>query len=174
MVQGGGAEQIDTSGHGMMSEAPPRERQYASNRLALHEYHIVETIEAGIALTGTEIKSVRAGRVNLRDAYAKVDRRELWLYGAHIAPYEQGNRYNHEPTRPRKLLVHTREIAKLARAASETGVTLVPLRMYDRRGHVKVALAIARGKHTYDKRATLAERDARRDIERAIKRDFPR
>ncbi|MEA2640444.1 MAG: SsrA-binding protein [Chloroflexota bacterium] len=156
-----------------MTEANTRERLYATNRVALHEYHILETLEVGIALTGTEIKSVRAGRVNLRDAYAKIDRRELWLYNAHIAPYDQGNRYNHEPTRPRKLLAHTREIGKLMRQATESGVTLVPLRMYDRRGHVKVQLAVARGKRSYDKRVALAERDAKREIERAMKHDLP-
>jgi|SRR5579871_2107237 len=156
-----------------MTEAKQRERLYATNRVALHEYHILETLEVGIVLTGTEIKSVRAGRVNLRDAYARVDHRELWLYNAHIAPYDQGNRYNHEPRRTRKLLAHTRQIAKLARAASEAGQTLVPLRLYDRRGHVKVELAIARGKRSFDKRAALAERDAKREIERAVKRDLP-
>jgi SsrA-binding protein len=154
-----------------MTQTRPRDRLYATNRRALHEYHILESLEVGIALTGTEIKSVRAGRVNLREAYAKVDRGELWLYNAHISPYDAGNRYNHEPTRTRKLLAHTREIARLAGRASESGVTLVPLRMYDRNGHVKVDLAVARGKHAYDKRAALAERDARREIERATKRD---
>lgn len=155
-----------------MTQTRPRERQYATNRRALHEYHILETLEVGIALTGTEIKSVRAGRVNLREAYAKVERRELWLFNAHISHYDAGNRYNHEPTRTRKLLAHTREIAKLATRASESGVTLVPLRMYDTNGHVKVELAVARGKHAYDKRQALAERDAKREIERATKRDF--
>jgi SsrA-binding protein len=155
-----------------MTQTKTRERLYATNRRALHEYHLLETLEVGIALTGTEIKSVRAGKVNLREAYARVERGELWMHNAHISPYEAGNRYNHEPTRPRKLLAHTREIARLAGKASESGVTLVPLRMYDRDGHVKVALAVARGKHSYDKRAALAERDARREIERAVKRDF--
>jgi len=152
--------------------APPRERLYASNRRALHEYQILETLEVGIALTGTEIKSVRAGRVNLRDAYARVERGELWLYNAHISPYEAGNRYNHEPTRKRKLLAHTREIGRLAGKAAESGNTLVALKIYDRSGHVKVELALAHGKRSYDKRAALAERDARREIERAVKRDY--
>ena len=155
-----------------MTEARPSVRTYATNRRALHEYHILEDLEVGIALTGTEIKSVRAGRVNLREAYARVEGRELWLHNAHISPYDAGNRYNHEPTRTRKLLAHTREIGRLAGKASETGVTLIPLRMYDRRGHVKVALAVARGKRSYDKRAALAEREARREIERAMKRDL--
>jgi len=154
-----------------MTEARPV-RTYATNRRALHEYHILEDLEVGIALTGTEIKSVRAGRVNLREAYARVAGGELWLHNAHISPYDAGNRYNHEPTRTRKLLAHTREIGRLAGKASETGVTLIPLRMYDRRGHVKVALAVARGKRSYDKRAALAERQARREIDRAMKRDI--
>jgi len=156
----------------MAAPAHPRERVYATNRRALHEYQILETIEVGIVLTGTEIKSVRAGRVNLRQAYARVERGELWLYNAHISPYEAGNRYNHEPTRKRKLLAHTREIGRLAGKATESGATLVPLKMYDRKGHVKVELAVARGKRSYDKRAALAERDARREIERAVKRDY--
>lgn len=156
----------------MSQETRPRERSYATNRRAFYEYHVLETLEVGIALTGTEIKSVRAGRVNLREAYARVERAELWLYNAHISPYEAGNRYNHEPTRTRKLLAHTREIGRLAGRASESGATLVPLRMYDRRGHVKIELAVARGKHRYDKRAALAERDARREIERATKREL--
>jgi SsrA-binding protein len=156
-----------------MTQTKPRERLYATNRRALHEYTILETLEVGIALTGTEIKSVRAGRVNLREAYARVERGELWLHNAHISPYQAGGAWSqHEPTRPRKLLAHTREIGRLAGRASETGVTLVPLRMYDRRGHVKIELAVARGKRSYDKRAALAERDARREIERAVKRDF--
>ena len=156
----------------MVAPAQSRERLYASNRRALHEYLILETLEVGIALTGTEIKSIRAGRVNLREAYARVERGELWLYNAHISPYEAGNRYNHEPMRKRKLLAHTREIGRLAGRAHEGGTTLIPLRIYDRRGHVKVELAVAKGKRSYDKRAALAERDARREIERAVKRDY--
>jgi SsrA-binding protein len=156
----------------MAAPAQPRERLYAGNRRALHEYQILESLEVGIALTGTEIKSVRAGRVNLREAYARVERGELWLYNAHISPYEAGNRYNHEPMRKRKLLAHTREIGRLAGKAAESGNTLVPLKIYDRKGHVKVDLAVARGKRSYDKRASLAERDARREIERAVKRDY--
>lgn len=154
----------------MTQATQPRERTYATNRRAFHEYHILETIEVGIALTGTEIKSIREGRVNLREAYARVEHGELWLHNAHISPYEAGNRYNHDPLRTRRLLAHTREIGRLAGRASETGCTLVPIRMYDRNGHVKVALAVARGKRQYDKRAAMAERDARREIERATKR----
>ncbi len=153
-------------------DKPTRERPYGTNRRALYEYHILETLEVGIALTGTEVKSIRAGRVNLREAYARVERGELWLYGAHISPYDAGNRFNHEPTRPRKLLAHTREIARLAGKASEPGATLVPLKIYDRHGHVKVELAVARGKRSYDKRAAIADREARREIDRAVKRDL--
>src|SRR5947207_8287447 len=156
----------------MAAPASERQRLYANNRRALHEYQILETLEVGIALTGTEIKSVRAGRVNLREGYARVERGELWLYNTYISPYEAGNRYNHEPTRKRKLLAHTREIGRLAGKAAESGNTLVPLKMYDRGGHVKVDLGVARGKGSYDKRAALAERDARREIERAVKRDY--
>ena len=153
-------------------EAPARERVYATNRRAFHEYHILETIEVGIALTGTEIKSVRAGKVNLREGYGRVERRELWLHNVHISPYEQGNRYNHDPIRPRKLLAHTREIGRLAGRQSEAGNTLIPLRVYDKRGHVKIELAVAKGKHSYDKRQAIAERDAKREMDRAVKRDL--
>src|SRR6266540_1447437 len=140
----------------MVAPAHPHERLYASNRRALHEYLILETLEVGIALTGTEVKSVRAGRVNLREAYARVERGELWLHNAHISQYDPGNRYNHEPTRSRKLLAHTREIGRLAGEASQSGQTLVPLRMYDKKGHIKVELAVAKGKRSFDKRAALA------------------
>ncbi len=156
----------------MRQEAPTQERVYATNRRAFYEYTILESLEVGIALTGTEIKSVRQGKVNLREAYARVERGELWLHNAHISPYDAGNRFNHDPIRPRKLLAHTREIAKLAKAAKESGNTLIPLRVYDKRGHVKVQLALARGKHSYDKRAAIAERDAKREMDRAVKRDL--
>ncbi len=148
------------------------ERLYATNRRAQYEYHILETIEVGVVLTGTEIKSVRAGRVNLREAYARVERGELWLHNAHISQYDAGNRYNHDPVRPRKLLAHIREIARLAGKQNEPGVTLIPLRMYDRNGHVKVALAVAKGKHSYDKRETVKEREAQREIARAVRRNL--
>jgi SsrA-binding protein len=153
-------------------EAPVQQRVYATNRRAFHEYHILEILEVGIALTGTEIKSVRLGKVNLREGYARVERRELWLHNVHISPYEQGNRYNHDPIRPRKLLAHTREIGRLAGRQSEPGNTLIPLRVYAKRGNVKIELAVAKGKHSYDKRQAIAERDAKREIDRAIKRDL--
>ena len=149
--------------------AHPAEKVFVTNRKAFHDYHILESIEAGIALTGTEIKSIRAGRVNLRDGYARVQGHEAWLYNVHISPYDQGNRYNHEPTRPRKLLLHRGEIGRLAGKSQEQGLTLVPLRIYERRGHAKVELAVVRGKRQYDKREAIAEREAKRDIDRAVK-----
>jgi len=153
-------------------ETKRRERVYASNRNALYEYSILETLEVGIALTGTEVKSIRAGHINLREAYARIDRREIYLYNCHISPYEQGNRYNHEPRRPRKLLAHKREIGRLMGKLSEQGNTLIPMRVYTARGHIKLELAVARGKRQYDKRQAIAERDAKREIERALKQDF--
>ena len=145
------------------------EKQFANNRKAFHDYHILEKIEAGLALTGTEVKSVRGGHMSLREAYARIDHGEAWLVGAHIPPYSHGNRYNAEPTRPRKLLLHRGEIAELAGKVKQGGVTLVPLRVYDHRGHVKVELGLARGKKQWDKRQALAEREAQRDIQRAIR-----
>lgn len=139
-----------------------------ANRKARHEYDIEETLEAGIVLTGTEIKSVRAGRVQLQDSYARVENSEAWLYNAHIAPYEQGNRFNVEARRPRKLLLHRREIDRLLGKAQERGLTLVPLSLYLRNGFAKVELAIGRGRKLYDKREAIAEREARRDQERAL------
>jgi SsrA-binding protein len=150
----------------------PAERNLVTNRQALHDYLILETVEAGLSLVGTEVKSIRAGNVNLRDAYARAQDGEIWLWNAHIAPFEQGNRWNHEPRRPRKLLLHTREIGRLAGKAQESGYTLVPLRLYDRRGKLKVELALARGKKQYDKRASIAERESKREIERAIKEAY--
>lgn len=141
----------------------------AVNRRAQHEYAIEDTVEAGLVLTGTEIKSIRAHKVNLADAYARIERGEAWLIGAHIAPYAQGNRWNHEPMRTRKLLLHRDQIAELAGLASARGLTLVPLRLYIRRGTAKVELGIARGKKLHDKRRAIAERDARRELQREAK-----
>lgn len=141
----------------------------AVNRRARYEYAIEETLEAGIALTGTEIKSIRAGRANLAEAYARVEHGEAWLIGAHIAPYEQGNRNNHEPTRVRKLLLHRDQIAELASKSQAKGLTLVPLKLYIRDGLAKLELGVARGKKIHDKRRTIAERDARRELERTVK-----
>jgi SsrA-binding protein len=141
----------------------------AVNRQAFHDYHIDETFEAGIALTGTEIKSIRGGKVNLRGAYARVKEGEVWLEGMHIAPYEQGTYMNHEPERPRKLLLHRRQIDHLVGRVQAKGLTLVPLKLYLRNNRAKVELGLARGKKLYDKREAIAERDARREIERATK-----
>jgi SsrA-binding protein len=135
------------------------------NRRARHDYAIEETLEAGIVLTGTEIKSVRAGKVNLSDAYARVERGEAWLIGAHIAPYEQGNRFNHDPTRTRKLLLHRDQIGELGGRLAAKGLTIVPLRLYIRKGLAKLELGIGRGKRAYDKRRAIRERDARRQLE---------
>jgi len=145
------------------------DKTVAVNRHARHEYAVEETLEAGIVLTGTEIKSIRAGRVNLAEAYARIERGEAWLIGAHVAPYEQGNRNNHEPTRTRKLLLHRDQIAELVGRTQAKGFTLVPLRLYIRDGMAKLELGVARGKKEYDKRRTIAERDARRELERSTK-----
>jgi SsrA-binding protein len=145
------------------------ERLIAENRKARHDYHVEDAIEAGLALTGTEVKSLRLGRVNLRDAYAEVRSGEAFLVNAHISPYEQGNRFNHEPRRSRKLLLHRQEIRRLASRVAERGYTLVPLRMYWQRGRAKVEIALARGKREFDKRDDLARRDSERDMARAMR-----
>ena len=148
------------------------ERTFATNRQARHEYEILESIEAGIALTGTEIKSVRAGKVNLRDSYARVQNGEVLLYNMHVSPYDQGNIWNHEPMRTRKLLLHRGEIGRLAEKSQAQGLTLVPLRMYARKGHAKVELAVARGKRQYDKRASIADRESKRELDRVVKEAY--
>jgi SsrA-binding protein len=142
------------------------EHTVALNRRARHDYAIEQTLEAGIVLTGTEIKSIRAGHANLAEAYARIERGEAWLIGAHIAPYEQGNRNNHEPTRTRKLLLRRGEIAELVGKTQAKGYTLVPLRLYIRDGLAKLELGLGRGKKAHDKRRTIAERDMRRELER--------
>ncbi|HEX2142361.1 MAG TPA: SsrA-binding protein SmpB [Candidatus Limnocylindria bacterium] len=141
----------------------------ALNRRARHDYTIEDTLEAGLVLTGTEIKSIRAGRVNLAEAYARIERGEAWLIGAHIAPYEQGNRNNHEPTRTRKLLLHRDQIAELVGKSQAKGYTLIPLRLYLRGGRAKLELGIGRGKKAHDKRRAIAERDMRREVQREAK-----
>jgi len=141
----------------------------SENRKARHEYHIFETYEAGIALTGTEVKSLRAGKANLKDSYARIDNGELMLHQLHISPYEQGNRFNHEPLRTRKLLMHRYEINKLIGKTKEKGYTLVALKLYFVRGKAKVELGLATGKKTYDKRQDIAERDAKRDMDREFR-----
>jgi SsrA-binding protein len=139
------------------------------NRRARHEYAIEDTLEAGLVLTGTEIKSIRDHKANLAEAYARVERGEAWLIGAHIAPYAQGNRYNHDPLRTRKLLLHRDQIAELAGLTSSKGRTIVPLKLYIRNGLAKVELGIARGKKSHDKRRSIAEREMRRELQREAK-----
>ncbi len=141
----------------------------AVNRKARHNYEITDTFEAGLVLTGTEIKSIRAGKANLADAYARVQKGEAWLMNAHIAPFEQGNRYNHEPRRDRKLLLRRTEIDQLMGRAAAKGLTVVPLRMYiNDRGRAKIELGLARGKQLHDRRRDIADRQARRDVEREV------
>jgi SsrA-binding protein len=141
----------------------------ASNRKARHDYDILEEIEAGIALTGTEIKSIRAGGAHIREAYARPLGSEMWLYGAHIAPYGSGSYMNHEPTRPRRLLMHRAQIREWTAEANEKGLTIVPLSLYLKDGMAKVQLGLARGRKQYDKRRAIARREADREIERALR-----
>ncbi|MBC2181245.1 SsrA-binding protein SmpB [Listeria booriae] len=144
-------------------------RLVAQNKKARHDYAIEETFEAGIVLQGTEIKSVRNARVNLKDAYARVDRGEIFLHNMHISPYEQGNRYNHDPLRTRKLLLHKKQISKLIGETKEAGYSIVPLKMYIKDGYAKVLIGVAKGKKKYDKREDLKRKEAKRDVERAFK-----
>ena len=144
----------------------------ATNRKAGRDFHLEERREAGLVLMGTEIKSIRAGRVNLRDSFAMVKEGELWLMNAHIAPYDQGTYTNHEPRRPRKLLMHRREINRIAGKLQEKGFTLIPLRIYLKNNLAKVELGLARGKKQYDKRAALREKETRREIDRAVARHW--
>jgi SsrA-binding protein len=138
----------------------------ATNRKASHEYFLLEHLEAGIALQGSEIKSIRAGQISLAEAYVSVDGREAWLMDAHIAPYEQASIYNHEPRRPRKLLLHKSEIRSLWNDVRQKGVTIVPVKVYLKEGRAKIEIAVAKGKKLYDKRQAIAKRDAEREIER--------
>jgi SsrA-binding protein len=141
----------------------------ATNREAYHNFHILETHECGVALTGTEVKSARDGRCNLKDGYAQIREQEAWLMNVHISPYSHGNRENHEPTRARKLLLHRSEIDKLAGKVQEKGLTLVPTKMYLKNGRLKVELAVARGKKLYDKRETVKRREADREARAMMK-----
>lgn len=145
------------------------DRVVTTNRRALHEYFITETVEAGIALTGTEIKSIREGRISINEAYARITDGELWLIGAHISPYSHGSYTNHDPDRPRKLLVHKSQIRELKAMVEQKGMTLIPLRVALRNGRAKVDIGVARGKKLWDKRAAAAERDASREIARAMR-----
>lgn len=145
-------------------------RLLANNKKARHDYFIEEVYEAGISLTGTEIKSMRQGKVNLKESYAKIENGEVIVYGMHVSPYEQGNRYNVDPLRPRKLLLHKQEIRKLIGYTTQKGLTLVPLQLYlNGRGLVKIEVAVARGKKLYDKRDDMAKKDANRRMEKEMK-----
>ncbi len=146
------------------------EKLIASNRKAFHDYFVLQKMEAGIALTGTEVKSLREGRVNLKDSYVNFDRGEAYLVGAHISPYSHGNRENHDPERKRKLLLHRREIDRLEVQVVEKGLTVVPLRLYFKSGKVKAEIAVVRGKKLYDKRESEKRRELEREAEAAMKR----
>ena len=152
-----------------MAENKASTKLIADNRKARHDYFVIETYEAGVELFGTEVKSLRAGGVNLKDSYCEIDRGEMFALGVHISPYEQGNIFNREPLRPKKLLLHKREIMKLTGLVSREGYTLVPLSLYFKGSRVKMALGLCKGKKLYDKRESIAKRDADRDIERAMK-----
>ena len=145
------------------------EKNITTNRKAQHDYFFFERCEAGIALRGTEVKSLRAGGVNLKDSYVEARDGEMTLIGMHISPWETGNRFNHEPERPRKLLLHKREILRLGLKAREKGLTIIPTRLYFKSGRVKVEIALAKGKRSYDKREVIAGREARREVARALK-----
>ena len=154
----------------MSSSNHSNDKKVAVNRKARHDYFILNTFECGIVLTGTEIKSVRAGNLNLKDSYASIENGELWLYGVHISPYEKGTYYNHEPERNRKLLLHRHEIIRLNSKTREKGLTLVPLSVYIKDGkRAKVELGLAKGRTIHDKRDMIADRDAKRDIARAVR-----
>ena len=144
-------------------------KQLAQNRKARHEYFIEDTYECGMALVGTEVKSIRAGSVNLKDSYARVKNNEVYIIGMHVSPYEKGNIFNRDPFRERKLLLHKREIAKLKKASEADGYSLIPLSLYLRDGLVKLELALARGKKLYDKRKAIAQKDLKRDLDRQFK-----
>ena len=151
----------------MTSTREDPDRLIAQNRRAHHDYEILETIEAGLVLAGTEVKSLRVGKASLAEAYAAVENGEAWVRQMHIPPYEQGNRWNLDPVRARKLLLHRLELVKLQRAVAQKGLTLVPLKLYFSRGRAKLLLGVAKGRKTHDKRHAIAERDAKREIDRA-------
>ena len=152
-----------------MSKSGAGEKLVASNRRAHHDFDILETHEAGLVLHGTEVKSLRDSRADLKESYARIDRDEAWLIGLHISPYAQGNRANHDPLRPRKLLLHRGEINRLLGKIMEKGLTLVPLRLYFKQGRAKVELGLARGRKTLDKRHAIREREERREVARALR-----
>jgi SsrA-binding protein len=147
------------------------DRLIVSNRKARYEYHVLDTWETGIVLQGTEVKALREGKANLQDAFARVDNGEVWLFNVHISPYEQGNRFNHDPLRPRKLLLHRNEIRRMIGSVQEKGLTLVPLDLHFSGGRAKVNLALVRGKQLHDKREAIKERDQKREVQRGFKSD---
>jgi SsrA-binding protein len=153
----------------MKSEREQAQKSIAENRKAFHDYHILETFEAGVALLGTEVKAIREGNVNLRDSYASVDGGEVWIHNVHINPYSHRGYADHEPTRKRKLLLHRQEIRKLIGRTVERGMTLVPTRMYFKNGHIKIAIGLAKGKQARDKRETVKKREADRETRAAVK-----
>ena len=152
-----------------MTREPEAKKTVARNKKALFDYHVVEAFEAGLVLTGPEVKSIRAGKASLGEAFARVDNGEVWLHDMHISPYDPASRWNTDPVRPRKLLLRNKEIRKLIGASKETGITLVPLDLYIARGFVKVTIALARGKKLFDKRESLKKKDAEREIAKAVK-----
>ena len=153
----------------MAKKSSSKDKPLAQNKKASHDYHILDTIEAGIVLTGTEIKSIRAARINLKDGFAQIKDGEAWLMNVHISLYDQGNQFNHDPLRNRKLLLHKKQINQLAGEISKKGVTLVPLKVYIKNGFAKVLLGLAQGKHDYDKRESIKKRDQEREIRRTLK-----
>ena len=153
----------------MAREKGEGKKTIARNKKAIHEYHVIEQLEAGIVLTGPEVKSIRDGKASLAESFARIDNGEVWLYDMHISPYDPASRWNADPTRPRKLLLKSKEIRRLIGATKEKGLTLVPLDLYISRGYVKVSLALAKGKKLYDKREDIKRKDAKREIERVVK-----
>ncbi|MBI4544158.1 MAG: SsrA-binding protein SmpB [Gemmatimonadetes bacterium] len=153
----------------MEKPRPDARKVIARNKKALHEYHVLETFEAGVVLTGPEVKSVRAGKISLSEAYSRIEHGEAWLFGMHVSPYDPASRWNLDPRRPRKLLLRRRELRRLIGATQEKGLTLVPLDLYFRRGYAKLTLALGRGKKLHDKREDLKRRGAERDIQRALR-----
>ena len=151
----------------MARDEASTEKVVAQNRRAFHEYEVLETLEAGLVLTGTEVKSLRTGKASLAEAYATIENGEAFVRQLHISPYEQGNRFNPDPVRSRKLLLHKKQIEELRRASEQQGHTLIPLKLYFSKGRAKLLVAVARGKKTWDKRASVAERDSKREMERA-------
>ena len=154
----------------MTATEESQDKLVAQNRRARYDYEVLDTIEAGLVLAGTEVKSLRNGKASLQEAFATIDNGEIWVRQMHIPPYEQGNRWNLDPVRARKLLLHREEITKLQRSVAQKGLTLIPLKLYFSKGRAKLLLGIAKGKKTHDKRAAIAERDSRREMDRAHRR----